>query len=165
MRFHEIQRAPKGLRILLWVVLAVTALFGAVIGFLQLASDASTTTGDIIFMLLMVVVLPSGLVLWLNLVRQEVVIDDHGVRVQQKGLMPKPKVIPWAEVKTAIVRPINAFGEFGGWGIRYGYGSKWGYILDGSYALELTLHSGKPRVITVIDGEGARAALEYYTPR
>ena len=160
MRFHEIQQAPKGLRTLLWVVLAVTAVLGVVIGIAQLSTDPTTTTGDIVFMVLMVVVLPTGLVLWLNLIRQVVVIDEQGVSVQQKGLMLKPKVIPWTEVKAATVRPINAFGEFGGWGVRYGYGSKWGYILDGTHALELTLHSGKPRVITVVDEEGARAAIQ-----
>ena len=159
MRFHEIQQAPKGLRILLWVVLAATALLGAVIGLLQLSTDPSATIADVVFMLLMVVVLPTGLVRWLNLVRQEVLIDDHGVSVQQKGLMPSAKVFPWDDIVSVTFRPVNAFGEFGGWGIRYGYGSKWGYILDGTHALELTLHSGKPRVITIVDSEGARATL------
>jgi len=159
MRFHEIQRAPKGLRTLLWVVLAVTAVFGVVIGIAQLSTDPTTTMGDMVFMVLMVVVLPTGLVLWLNLVRQEVIIDDHGISVQQKGLMPKAKVLPWDDIEAVTFRTVNAFGEFGGWGIRYGYGGRWGYILDGNYAIEISLRSGKPRVITIVDGEGARATL------
>lgn len=159
MRFHEIQRAPKGLRILLWVVLGVTVVFSAIIGFLQFSTDPDTTTADLLIMLFFVVVVPSGLVLWLNLVRQEVVIDDQGVSVQQKGLMLNPKVLPWEDIVSVAFRPVNAFGEFGGWGIRYGNSGRWGYILDGNYAIDLTLRSGKPRVITIVDGEGARAAL------
>ena len=164
MRFHEVQRAPKGLRTLLWVVLSITVVFAAIIGLVQMSSDPSTTTTDILVMLFFVVVVPSGLVFWLNRIRQEIVIDDHGISVQQRGLMLRAKVFTWNEIEGVTFRPISAFGEFGGWGIRYGLHGKWGYILDGNYAIELTLHDQKPRVITIVDGEGARAALRHYEP-
>jgi len=164
MRFHEVQRAPNGLRLFFWSILGFTLLIGAMIMVVQVTTEPETTVWDLALMVAFVVIVPSGLVLWLFLVRQVVLINADGVSVQQKGLMWKPTVFSWDQIDHAEVRPINAFGEFGGWGIRYGFGRKWGYILDGSMAIELTLRSGKPRVITVVDAEGAAEALRTMRP-
>lgn len=159
MEFHEIQRTPKGLKIFFWVILVVTSLFGALWTFLQWQTGILPDMVGIAIALGSMIGVPVLLVLWLNLIKQYVTIDEHGVTVQQKGLMWKPKVIAWADVTSASLRRMDPFGEFGGWGIRYGYGGKWGYILDGKYGLELTLRKGKPRVISIVDGQGAGQAL------
>ena len=113
-------------------------------------------------MLTTVVVFPVVLVAWLNLIKQHVEIDEFGISVQQKGLMWKPRLIPWSTVTSATVRPMSPFGEFGGWGIRLGFGGKWGYIMDGKHGLEVVPTKGRTRVISIVDVQGAHQALEAY---
>jgi len=160
MTFHEVQRAPKALRTLLFVVMATTGTVAAVVTLLQWQTDPDPSVSTIVFMVLLVVGLPTALILWLLATRQEVTIDAEGVSVHQKGIMLRPKHWAWSEITHITVRPMSPFGEFGGWGVRYGLHGKWGYVLDGRHGVELTLQTGKPRVISVVDASGAAASIE-----
>ena len=164
MDFHEVQHAPRPVRILLVVVMSITAVLGGLITFLQWQTDPSHSIAAIVMMVLLIVALPSGLVLWLMMVRQHVTINAEGISVYQKGVMLRARHWPWSAITSVHLRPLNAFGEFGGWGVRYSLQGRWGYILDGAYGLDVTLAKGKPRTITIVDGQGAREALDLHAP-
>lgn len=159
MTFHEVQRAPQALRRLLFVVMGTTGVVAALITLVQWHTDPEPSVSAVAFMVLLVVGVPTALVLWLLATRQEVTIDANGVTVHQKGIMLRPKHWAWSEIAHVTVRPMSPFGEFGGWGVRYGLHGKWGYVLDGRHGVELTLQSGKPRVISVVEVQSATQAV------
>lgn len=164
MSFHEVQRAPRALRTLLFVVMGITGTVAAVVTVLQWQTDPEHSLSAIVLMVLLVVGVPTALVLWLLATRQEVTIDASGVTVHQRGIMLRPKHWAWSDITHTTLRPMSPFGEFGGWGVRYGLHGKWGYVLDGRHGIELTLQTGKPRVISVVDAQGAQQSIRLHAP-
>jgi len=89
-----------------------------------------------------------GLILWEFLVAKlEVSIDKKGIHYR---FFPFPssfreKVISKAEIQRYEIRKYNALRDYGGWGVRRGYGRKWGpgYIVSGNIGLQLYLTNGK----------------------
>jgi hypothetical protein len=67
--------------------------------------------------------------------------------------------VPLSDIASADVATIDPFGQFGGWGIRYGFGGRVGIILRSGEALEVIRKSGRSIVITVDDAESAAALL------
>ena len=51
--------------------------------------------------------------------------------------------IAFDEIATAEVREYKPLREYGGWGIRYGFGQGWAYNASGNKGIQLTLRSGK----------------------
>ena len=161
--FTEEQTAPRGLRITAWVVLSFCAFFTVLILFLQYMSE--TENPNPVPVIAFTFVLPLILFVWMMNVKQIVTVTAELVQVKQRGIMPKAKVYRLTDIENVKVRKLDAFGEFGGWGVRYGFGKKWGYVLDGKSAIELQLKNGKKAVISVVDGEGAQQAIERLIPR
>ena len=94
--------------------------------------------------------------------KMRVWVDSEQVRIRLRPFHIADKRIPWSSIKSARVRQkFNAFGEFGGWGIRWNpFNGKTGYIWGGRDGLELTLNDDKRVVITVLNGEEVRACLD-----
>lgn len=55
--------------------------------------------------------------------------------------------ISWSDIKNYYLRKYSAPAEFGGWGIRTGWGKGRAYTVDGNQGLQLELHSGKKLLI------------------
>ena len=147
------------------VTVIITFVLTVLLVTIAIVTEDGSTVGELVLLFGLTFLIPLFLVVWFLSVRQEVVIDEEGISVQQHALMWKPKNIAWSEVKSAHVRPMNAFGEFGGWGIRYALKGKWGYILDGDHGVDLLMHSRKHLVVSIVDAEGARSAVLEFAPR
>lgn len=91
-------------------------------------------------------------------------IDDTGMRVDSLLGIPRFRV-PLAEVASAARVEVDAMGEFGGWGLRVGTGRRFGVVLRGGEAIEVTRRSGRRFVVTVDDARTGAALLEALTAR
>lgn len=161
--FTEEQTSPRGLKITAIVVLITCVAFAA--GSLAIGYATNPDSVEPIPVIAMMVGLPLILFVWMLRIKQTVIVTADQVQVKQHGIMWKAKVWPAQTIKSARVRSLNTFGEFGGWGIRYGFNKKWGYVLAGTNAIELELTTGKKAVISVVDKQGAVEAIERLKPR
>lgn len=87
-----------------------------------------------------------ALILWAFLVAKlEVSIDKDGIHYRFFPFNIKTKIIAKAEIQRYEIRKYSAIGEYGGWGVRRGFGWKWGkgFIVGGSAGLQLYLTNGK----------------------
>jgi hypothetical protein len=79
-----------------------------------------------------------------------VVVDRRGLTVT--GMLGFPRFhIPVENVVAATAIDINAFGEFGGWGVRVGRSGDWGVVVRSGDAIEVERKHGAPFVVTVDD--------------
>lgn len=153
MIFQELQSAPRAAKILLaWVGIISTGFVAVVVGITQLdarTADPTTwwTVGGVAFLTLLLAVIFSR-------VKMLVKLDEGGLLVRMRPFHTAGRNIAWNEVAAVTLRKCNAFGEFGGWGIRYTLGGKKGYVWNGKHCIELVTSNGKRIVITVVDIDG-----------
>jgi hypothetical protein len=125
--FEEVQRAPRSVKILGLVVLGIPfVIMSSIALYVSFSTDqpfnwktALTYPGLLTFITLHVVMVTS---------RLRLRIDQHGVAIRFRPFHIQDKVILPSEIVPWRVRPLNAFWEFGGWGIRWGWKKKWGYV-------------------------------------
>ncbi|MCU1471153.1 MAG: hypothetical protein JWQ39_2302 [Glaciihabitans sp.] len=85
-------------------------------------------------------------------------VDAHGLYL--RGILGLPVIrVPLADIASADVVTVDPFGQFGGWGIRFGFGGRLGIILRSGEALQVIRKSGRSIVITVDDAQSAAALL------
>jgi hypothetical protein len=95
--------------------------------------------------------------------RLHVWITNEGIQLKMPPFhIGKGRVIPWQDIASVTLRKVSPFGEFGGWGIRWGFGKAMGYVWNGKQGMDLKLNNGKRVVVTLMDIEGARAALKQH---
>ncbi|GAA1470597.1 DUF1648 domain-containing protein [Microbacterium thalassium] len=85
-------------------------------------------------------------------------VDTDGLHVDSVLGLPRMGV-PLRDVSSAAVVTVNPMGEFGGWGLRSTPG-RFGVILRGGEALEVTRRSGRRFAVTVDDAATAAALLQ-----
>lgn len=79
-----------------------------------------------------------------------VVVDQRGLTVT--GLFGFPRFhIPLESIVAAAAIEVKAFGEYGGWGVRFGRSGNWGVITRAGTAIEVQRRSGANFVVTVDD--------------
>lgn len=89
-------------------------------------------------------------------------LDAQGVTYQ---FWPLPKKqAHWEELKGWWVRKVSPFGEFGGWGLRWGFGQGWGYVTTSSRGLQLVFKNDKRVVISTEQPEALKQWLEQWAP-
>lgn len=87
------------------------------------------------------------------------------VRVNRQGLRVRSLIgwpntfVPLAEIEKVEPVDIDPFGEFGGWGWRYGFDGRRGVVMRKGEALQVT-YGGKKFVVTVDGAAEAAAVLE-----
>jgi hypothetical protein len=87
-----------------------------------------------------------------------VTISNEGVRIRSAvGLIRH--TIPLDTIAAARVVQISPIADFGGWGIRFGFG-RIGYVMRGGQALEIERTTGRSVVVTVDDAVTATSLLE-----
>lgn len=87
-----------------------------------------------------------ALILWAFIVaRLDVSVDKEGIHYRFFPFNIKTKIIAKAEIQRYEIRKYNALADYGGWGVRRGFGRKWGrgYVVGGNMGLQLYLTSGK----------------------
>lgn len=84
--------------------------------------------------------------------------DSAGLHV--RGALGWPRYeIPAAEIASVRAVAVNPFGEFGGWGIRWGVDGRFGVVLRTGEGIEVTRKNGKIMVVTVDDATTCAAVL------
>lgn len=85
-------------------------------------------------------------------------IDSRGVRI--RSVIGFPSVwIPLENLESANVVDVQAFSQYGGWGVRWNLSGRLGIILRSGQALEIHRRKGLVVVITVDDATTAAALI------
>lgn len=84
-------------------------------------------------------------------------VGEEGIRVGFPPLFRRR--ISWDEIDKAYVRRYKPILEFGGWGIRYGWGGT-AYNVSGNIGLQLELKNGKKLLIGTQMPEELEAAVK-----
>ena len=97
-----------------------------------------------------------------------VVVDRRGLSVT--GVLGFPRFhIPLEDIVAArAMKKLNAFKEFGGWGVRIGRSGEWGVVVRSGDAIEVERTHGAPFVVTVDDaatGAGLLTSLARRTAK
>ncbi len=85
-------------------------------------------------------------------------ITDDGIVVRSITGWPNVE-IPAADITAVRVIDVNPFGEFGGWGLRQGLDGRYGVVLRGGEALEVSRIDGRRFVVTIDDAATAASVL------
>lgn len=88
-------------------------------------------------------------------------VDDDGLAVTSAVGWPRTRV-PLDDVAAAAAVEVDPMAEFGGWGMRWAPGGRFGVVLRTGEAIEVTRRSGRTFVVTVADaatGAGLLTAL------
>jgi hypothetical protein len=73
----------------------------------------------------------------------ETKITDDEIQLRYPPFINKPKVIPYSDIKMIQVRKYDPLGEYGGWGLRYGWTNSKknrAYNIKGNMGLQLVLN-------------------------
>jgi hypothetical protein len=128
----------------IWILLlGMVALFGwGLIQQLILGIPwGSKPASDIVLSLTFLI--PAGLVFLFYAAHLDTEIDETGISYKFSPFHFKKYKIDWESVEKAFVRKYSPLGEFGGWGIRYGFNKGKAYNVSGSMGLQLFLKNGK----------------------
>jgi hypothetical protein len=89
---------------------------------------------------------PIIFILFFLFMRLDTVIDEHQISVVLSPF--GRRTIEWKDVQKAYIRTYKPIMEYGGWGIRYGFGNKgMAFNVDGNKGLQLELNNGKKILI------------------
>lgn len=154
----EVQSVPRAAVRLVNGILLAVFLFLAIL-FTVLSLGGAEEPLHAMLVLLGMGSLIGMLMLLMRTTRMHVAVSSDGVNVRFFPFQTRGRFIPWAEVASARLRPVRAMGEFGGWGLRWTFGNKMGYIWDGTTGLELRLHSGRTIVITLTNPDAVEPFL------
>lgn len=114
--------------------------------------------GMIFFTLFMLVI---GLgIPWLILsARLTTEIDREGIRLRFRPFLFSAKHYPWRDIQKAYVRRYKPILEYGGWGVRYGFGGR-AYNISGNRGLQLEFRDGKKLLIGTSRPDELQAFLD-----
>lgn len=93
-----------------------------------------------------------------------VLVDERGLSVDSVAGFPRFRV-PLAEVAAVAAVEVVPMGEFGGWGLRWAPGRRFGVVLRSGSAIEVTRRDGRRFVVTVDDARTGAALLEALAER
>ncbi|WES64942.1 hypothetical protein P0L94_02445 [Microbacter sp. GSS18] len=91
-------------------------------------------------------------------------VDDRGLSVESVAGVPRFRV-PLGDVTSAAAVDVVPMGEFGGWGLRWAPGRRFGVVLRTGAAIEVTRRDGRRFVVTVDDAGTGAALLEALAER
>ena len=118
----------------------------------------ATGTGGVTTVVIMLVTCAILIAALITTFAFRVRIGPTGLLVRSLAGWPKFE-IPAADIASVRATVVDPFGEFGGWGLRYGLDGRYGVVLRRGEALEVTRVGGRRFVVTVDDAQTAAAAL------
>jgi hypothetical protein len=87
-------------------------------------------------------------------------IAEEGIYVRFTPFHFKEKFYPWDSLSACYVRTYSPLLEYGGWGIKYGFGGQGlVYNVSGKVGLQLKFKQGDPVLIGTQKGEEIKAIL------
>ena len=144
-------------RLLLGISLIFTI---AIIAVAIAAVSAQSGSGGLIFA---GIVLFAAALMFATTAAWRVTADSRGLIARSWMGWPRVRVRA-DDIRSVRIVTVGAGGEFGGYGIRWGFGGRMGIILKAGPALEVTRRSGHTVLVTVDDAEtGARVLATYQT--
>jgi len=110
--------------------------------------------------LLLSFLIPASLVVLFYASNLRTEIDESGIAYKFFPFHLKKHKIDWTSVEKAFVREYSPLGEFGGWGIRYGFDRGKAFNVSGKIGLQLHLKNGKRVLIGTQKPEEIEKVLE-----
>jgi hypothetical protein len=135
---------------LTWSVVGFMVVISAIVLFSVLARGGGTWPISFIPVVIFLLVLSNFA--W------TIRVDARGVRMRSSLGIPRI-TIPLANIESADVIHVQAIAEYGGFGVRWGLGGRFGVILRSGEALQVLRHNGRSVVVTVDDAETAAALI------
>lgn len=112
---------------------------------------------------LVIVFFAMGIALWIAFsLKLDVRIDKLGIHYRFSPLIYKEKTISRQEILRYEIRKYNSILDYGGWGIRRGFGRKWGnaFNVSGNIGLQLYLANGKKLLIGTLRSQAIIYAMD-----
>lgn len=122
------------------MIMCIYALYQQTVRGIQVG-DSPAPNGVLIIVLIFLFIMLWG---YFSL-KLEVWIDQDGIHYRFFPLIRKNKLISKAEIQRYEIRKYNPIIDYGGWGVRLGFGRKWqrAYNVSGNIGLQLYLTSRK----------------------
>lgn len=142
--FTETQRFRQWWLIVILVVVNLIAISALYFSLQEPIANDQLTTAEIIL------VIGAGPLLSIILIlipKLETRIQEDGIYIKFFPFHWSYKIYKWSDISKAYVRQYNPLGEYGGWGIRFGFGNGKAYNVSGNTGLQLELHNGKKVLI------------------
>jgi hypothetical protein len=122
------------------MVMCIYTLYTQIVKGIQVGDNPAPNAALIVIFFVLVIAL------WVNFaLKLEVWIDQDGIHYRFFPLIRKNKLISKAEIQRYEIRKYSPIFDYGGRGIRRGFGRKWGkaYTISGNIGLQLYLTNGK----------------------
>lgn len=145
--FREEQQFREWWRTFLVLISVVPAIITLVYSLLRLNGNNDPfgrTSMPVTIIIISIIFLLSSLWVYFSY-KLEVWINEEGINYRFFPLISKNKLISKEEIQRFEIRKYNPIIDYGGRGIRRGFGHKWGraFILSGNVGLQLYLTNGK----------------------
>jgi hypothetical protein len=145
--FREEQQFREWWRTIIFLASGVPAMITLVYVFMKLnGNNDPFDTSSITVSVLAFSVVVFSISLWVYFsYKLEVWINEEGINYSFFPLIHKNKLISKTEIQRYEIREYSPILDYGGRGIRHGFGRKWGkaYTLSGNIGLQLYLTNGK----------------------
>lgn len=91
-------------------------------------------------------------------------IDEYGIHYRFFPFHRKMRKLRWDEISKAYIRTYDPIGEYGGWGIKTGWGKKNGTAINisGDVGIQLVLTNGKKILIGTNKKKDAEKVIQNY---
>jgi uncharacterized membrane protein (DUF485 family) len=140
-KYREIQKFGQ---VWLWALMAAMAAgYVGMHAFILVKSPGLAFQPGFLFSTLFGAVITGGVIALLLACRLTVAISARGLAYEFFPFHWKPRFIDWAEVRACYVRKYRPVAEYGGWGIRCGWGGRGrAYNVKGNMGIQLELKDG-----------------------
>jgi hypothetical protein len=146
--FREVQRFGLWLRLVVVCAMAVAVIVESFALYATLAEPTTANLQKIIFLTAVGIGLPIALAGLLWLAKLETEVRYKGLYVRLFPFHIRYREIPAEGVHDYYARTYRPLAEYGGWGIRYGFGGKGkAYNMSGNQGVQLVMKDGRKLLI------------------
>lgn len=111
-------------------------------------------------MVILIGIIPLGAFWLIFSLKLETIITNNGIKYRMWPLIPRFREVTSGEIARWEVRKYNPIKDYGGWGIRYGWGKNGtAYNMSGNQGAYFELKNGKRFLIGTQKPEELRAAI------
>lgn len=154
--FSETQRFRK---IWLWAPLLATGAFFIFQDVLLLLNDARSMDREELFVSNALIIL---ITLLIYSIRLDTLIKTDGVYVRFFPFVPRYRKFALEELSQVQIRQYSPIGDYGGWGLRFGFGNGKAYTISGNKGIQLVFTNGSRLLIGTQLPEAAAEALQRF---
>lgn len=150
--FSETQRFRQW-----WIWVLMFIPFAVVFWLIYCAINVPDDRGLPPFEMGLIIVVSILAVLLFYIIRMDTYITEKGIGVRFYPFHLKFRFYIWSDIDQYFIRKYSPIGEYGGWGIRWGFGGRGrAFNVSGNQGLQLVFRDGKKLLI----GTNQPAAME-----